>query len=93
MKYKYDEVYDIVVAMAKTKMMMNAHKGSIENVDTDTLIQCGKDEFIELGDAIHNAANGADNYVHIVEEVADVVNFAVAAAYNAIENYRNRKND
>lgn len=82
---KYDEVYEIVVSMAKAKMLMNAHKGEIENVDPGTLCTLGKGEFDEL-----NAAVGT-NYVHVVEEVADVLNFAVAMAYNAIKGYRNRE--
>jgi len=88
MSTKYDEAYDIVIAMAKAKMMMNAHKGKIEEVPIDQLIAMGMEEFSELKDAIY----GGD-YTHIIEEVADVLNFAVAAAYNAIEGYRKRKGE
>tara|TARA_R110002096_G_scaffold367234_1_gene560567 strand:+ start:55 stop:318 length:264 start_codon:yes stop_codon:yes gene_type:complete len=87
MKYKYDDTYDIVVSMAKTKMLMNAHKGDIEKVPTDVLVLKAKEELDELLEAI----NVGSDYVHVVEEVADILNFAVAAAYNAINNYRERK--
>lgn len=86
---KYDETYDIVVAMAKAKMMMNAHKGAIEDVPICDLISKGKEEFDELWEAVENKS-GVD-YTHIIEEVADVLNFAVAAAHNAIQAYRSRK--
>lgn len=86
MKYKYDDVYDIVVSMAKTKMIMNAHKGNIENIPPDDLVVRGKQEFDELADAIKNG-----DYISVIEEVADILNFAVGAAYNAIEDYRSRK--
>lgn len=83
---KYDEIYDIVVAMAKAKMMMNVHKGNIEDISTGDLIMAAKEELNELREAIDN-----DEYVHIIEEVADVLNFTTAAAFNAIQQYRGRK--
>jgi len=82
---KFDEVFEIVVSMAKTKMMMNSHKGDISDISSDVLLDCTRREIIELKQAIDDG-----NYVHIIEEVADVMNFAVASAYHAIQDYRNR---
>ncbi len=87
---KYDKTYDIVVHMAKVKMLMNEHKGDIEDTNTDVLIELAKGELDELHEAIRSNEE-ADNYVHVIEEVADVLNFAIAAAHNAIEGYRSRK--
>lgn len=84
---KYDETYDIVVAMAKVKMMMNAHKGRIEDIPKEDIISKGKEEFDELSYAL----DVGKGYVHVIEEVADILNFAVGAAYNAIQQYRERK--
>lgn len=81
---KYDETYDIVVAMAKVKMAMNAHKGRIEDMPKEDIISRGKDEFNELAEALEEGKG----YVHVIEEVADILNFAVGAAYNAIQSYR-----
>lgn len=86
---KYDETYDIVVSMAKTKMLMNSHKGDIESLAPAQLITMGKEEFEELFDAINEDAG----YMHVIEEVADILNFAVAAAHKAIEGYRSRKDE
>lgn len=86
MSDKYDETYEIVVAMAKAKMMMNSHKGAIEDMGPIALVEKGKLEFDELEEAITSK-----DYAHIVEEVADVLNFAVAAAHKAIQDYRSRK--
>ncbi len=88
MSSKYDETYDIVISMAKTKMMMNAHKGNIEDLSPSQLCSLGAVEFKELFEAIEDKSS----QTHIIEEVADVLNFAVAAAYKAIEEYRSRKN-
>lgn len=83
---KYDETFDIVTAMAKTKMLMNSHKGQIEDVDLTNLIQMGKREFEELEEAVKDG-----DYIKIIEEAADVVNFAVASVHNAVQKYRTRK--
>lgn len=87
MSNKYDETYEIVVAMAKIKMTMNSYKGDIEDIAKDKLIAMGKDEFDELYGAINEDAG----YIHVIEEVADILNFAVATAHNAIQVYRRRK--
>lgn len=86
---KYDKTYDIVVSMARTKMLMNDHKGNIEDLSATELVKMGKEEFDEL----HEALSDDNNYIHVVEEVADILNFAVAAAHRAIEGYRRRKGE
>lgn len=84
---KYNETYDLVVHVAKAKMIMNAHKGNIEEVDSGVLIQCVLSEVEELNLAL----NEPMDYFHIIEEVADVLNFAIAAAHTALNDYRCRK--
>ena len=84
---KYDEVYDIVVAMAKAKMLMNNFKGDIELEDPNNLVSMGIEEFHELEEELKKE----QNYMGVIEEVADILNFAVGAAYQAIQRYRNRK--
>ncbi len=87
MKTKYDDTYDVVVTMAKIKMKMNSHKGDIESCAFDELIRLAGEELIELEQAII----ASDNQLHVIEEVADTLNFTVAAAHKAIESYRTRK--
>ena len=84
---KYDDTYDAVVHMAKCKMVMNKHKGNIEDIEPDVLINMAKDELDEL----ELATKKDRDYTHVIEEVADVLNFAIAAAHQAIDGYRNRK--
>ncbi len=84
---KYDDTYNAVMYMAKCKMIMNQHKGNIEDNSSDDLINMAKAELFELKDAIK-----AGDHTHIIEEVADILNFAIAAAHQAIDGYRGRKN-
>ncbi len=65
---------------------MNSHKGDIEGCDPEILIERGKGEFDELLEAMRDG-----DPIHIMAEVGDILNFAVAAAHTAIDNYRNRK--
>ena len=84
---KYDETYDVLVNMAKAKMVMNSHKGDIEDMDTDMLIELAKGELDELKEAIDNGS-----IINTIEEAADVANFVVAAVHRAMMIYRGRKN-
>ncbi|MBW2637436.1 MAG: hypothetical protein JRC86_07955 [Deltaproteobacteria bacterium] len=84
---KYDEVTAIIVSMAKAKMIMNSHKGNIENVSVDVLVKLAKTELDELREAVDSDGD----YTHIIEEAADVLNYTIGVCYNAIEGYRNRK--
>lgn len=86
MANKYDEAYDITVHMARAKMAMNSHKGNIEDKDVSSIISMAKRELDELEEAISSG-----DYLHIIEEVADVLNFSIAASYKALDNYRNRR--
>lgn len=83
---KYDDTYEAVVHMAKVKMVMNAHKGDIEDNTPNDLIIMAKDELRELEEAI-----GSGDYMDIIEEVADVLNMTIAAAHQAMGRYRTRK--
>lgn len=84
---RYDETFEITVNMAKVKMAMNSHKGNIEDCDPRQTITMAKEELDELLAAIEEG-----NYLNIIEEVADVLNFSIAASYNALQKYRGRKN-
>lgn len=83
---KYDDTYQAVVNMAKVKMIMNKHKGKIEDCPIDTIIEKAVDELTELASACEKG-----DYLNIIEEVADVLNFTIAAAHVAMNGYRDRK--
>lgn len=85
---KYDKTYEVVVHMAKAKMLMNDHKGNIEELSASQLVTMAKEELDELFEAI---AAENHNHTHVIEEVADVLNFAIAAAHSAISEYRSRR--
>ncbi len=87
MSENYNETYEVIVLMAKVKMKMNSHKGNIEDLSAEQLISSAKDELDELYDSIVRGKN----QTHIIEEAADVLNYAVAAAHKAIKLYRGRK--
>lgn len=87
MTTKYDEAYEITVMMAKVKMSMNKHKGDIENKDPKLVIEMAKIELDELAVAIERG-----DYINIIEEVADVLNFSIAASYMAIKAYKEKRN-
>jgi len=82
----YDEYYEAIVHMARVKLLMNKHKGNIEDVHPDQLIEFAMRELHELREAIGNGS-----YMAIIEEIADVLNFVMAAGVQAIEEYRRRK--
>ena len=84
---KYKDTYEVLVHMANTKMVMNSHKGNIENIPTNVLITKAIDELMELEQAISSG-----NTIHVIEEAADVTNFVVAAVHNAIQSYRGKRN-
>jgi|APSaa5957512576_1039674.scaffolds.fasta_scaffold225388_2 hypothetical protein len=85
---KFDEIWSIVMAMAKAKLWMNSHKGAITDISSAELIIMAKGELDELCVALEDGT-----YMEIIEEVADVLNFTTAAAYGAVDKYRNRKNN
>lgn len=84
---QYKDAVEAINAMAEVKMIMNRHKGRIEDVDADQLIKMMKDEVSEL-----EASLKAGNLMHVIEEAADVQNFLVAVVHQKIEQYRRRKN-
>lgn len=84
---RYQEAQDIINAMAQVKMTMNAHKGKIEDCDSDVIVSLLEDEAAELAAALKE-----DNLMHIIEEAADVQNFLLALVQQALVKYRTRKN-
>ena len=83
---KYDETHRIISNMAGVKMRMNSHKGEIENVSDEVLLQKMMGEIDELAEAIKEG-----NMIHIIEESADVFNFLVGITHKQIIKYRERK--
>lgn len=81
----YDKTWQIVEAMARTKLLMNDHKGRIEAINPGKLLTLAQREINELRDAI-----ARDNYMNVIEEAADILNFITAAAHQVIYKYRTR---
>jgi NTP pyrophosphatase (non-canonical NTP hydrolase) len=84
---KYAATKEILSNMASIKMEMNSHKGSIENIDSMTLVALLGDEVAELREAV-----AKENMLHILEEAADVMNYLTALIHKETHKYRNRKN-
>lgn len=83
---RYEETKDLMNHMAAVKMTINSHKGAIEDCDDEFLMRKLQEEVQELGVAI---AKG--NYIHILEEAADVQNYLVGIVHKEIDKYRTRK--
>ena len=83
----YDEAYEIIVNMAKTKMIMNAHKGRIENIYPEEIPALCRGEVDELEEALKEG-----KVLGVIEEAGDILNFAVAAVQQVLDTYRGRKN-
>lgn len=83
---KYDDIHRIISSQAGVKMRMNSHKGNIEDVDPQQLIEALRSEVDELEWAIKEG-----DMMHIVEESSDVFNFLVAITYQQVTLYRRRK--
>lgn len=84
----YDDAHNVIRDMANVKMTMNSHKGVIEDLNPNVLMQSLRHEVKELAEALEEG-----NLLHIIEEAADVNNFLVALVQQQINKYRNRKND
>jgi hypothetical protein len=83
----YEEEYKILTAMANAKMVMNAHKGNIEDMDISEMVRLAMGELEEL----EQAAKSSTHHTHIVEEAADVLNFLVAIVSKTVTGYRARE--
>ena len=83
---KYDDTYKAIVHMAKAKMILNQHKGNIEEIPPEKLIELARSEMAEIEEAVKNG----QNQVHVIEECSDLMNYLVAMSHVAIEKYRNR---
>lgn len=85
---KYDDANDVIKSMAEVKMVMNSHKGAIEDKTPEALVGLLRQEVEELGEAVEEG-----NLLHIIEEAADVHNFLVALIQQQIDKYRTRKHE
>lgn len=83
---KYDEAMQLLCDAARFKMLLNTHKGNIEALSTEGLIENLLKELDEI-----NEATAEDNYEKVLVETADAFNYLIAIAYNATVNYRRRK--
>lgn len=86
---KYEETIEILNNMAKVKMTMNSHKGSIELNKPKVVLQQAFDELKELEQAL--LSDEDVELMHVIEEAADVQNFLIAIVHQQIEKYRSRK--
>lgn len=84
----YDDAHNVIRDMANVKMTMNSHKGVIEDLSPNVLMQSLRHEVKELAEALEEG-----NLLHIIEEAADVNNFLVALVQQQINKYRSRRND
>lgn len=84
---KYADAKAAIEHMAAAKMVMNRHKGSIEDVDPQKLIDLLRQEVEELDEAVLSGS-----MVHIIEEAADIHNFLIGLVQQQIDAYRGRKN-
>ena len=83
---KYDEAMQMLCDTARFKMLLNSHKGNIEALSTESLIENLLKELDEI-----NEATSYDNFEKVLVETADAFNYLIAIAYNAIASYRRRK--
>lgn len=83
---KYAQTKELMDAMAHVKMLMNSHKHQIEENDTEFLLDKLAEEVAELKEAVHTG-----NYMHIIEEAADIHNYLVGLVHKEIGRYQIRK--
>lgn len=83
---KYDEVMDIICHTARYKMVVNSHKGSIEQIDHKKAVELAAKEMQEAMEAWEKG-----DWEKVMVELGDVMNFMVSIGHNALENYRRRK--
>lgn len=86
MSDKYTETKELMNHMSHVKMMMNQHKGDIEDCNVQLLLSKISEEIDEL-----NTAIAEENYLSIIEEASDIQNYLVAIVHQQIRDYRNRK--
>ena len=79
----YSDTKVIIENMAGAKLVMNSHKGNIEDLSEEQIIRLLKCEVGELEEA--------SDLMHIIEEAADVYNFLMAIVHKKVLEYRGRK--
>lgn len=82
----YDETHRIISNMAGVKMRLNNHKGNIEDMEPEFLMQKLAEEVEELQHAIKEG-----EIMHIIEESSDVFNYLVGIVHQQTTLYRIRK--
>jgi phosphoribosyl-ATP pyrophosphohydrolase len=83
---KYEETIEILCNASRMKMTLNSHKGNIEALSTEKLIENLLSELDEINEATMN-----DDHEKVIVEASDAMNYLIAITYNAINNYRRRK--
>lgn len=69
--------------MASAKLVMNSHKGNIEDLSKEQIMNLLRGEVQELQEAA--------DLMHTIEEAADVYNFLMAIVHKKVLEYRGRK--
>jgi hypothetical protein len=80
---KYDDTMAVIEDMARVKRTMNSHKGNIEDMSEQEILDCLAGEFTELKEAT--------GMLNTIEEAADMYNFLMALVHKKITTYRERK--
>ena len=87
MSTDYKDTQKVIEHMAAAKRVMNSHKGAIEDMAPEQLINKLKEEVDEL-----DAALSTNGLMHTIEEAPDVYNFLMAIVHKKVLQYRGRKN-
>jgi hypothetical protein len=82
----YDEIMDMICHAARFKMALNSHKGDITLMPPTVAADLAKDEIDEIMGAVRDK-----NFEKIIIEAGDTLNFLLAIACRAVDDYRNRK--
>lgn len=83
---KYEEAMALISHAARYKMQLNSHKGDIESVPVDRLVQMAGMELTEM-----EKAAIAGDWEKVIVEAGDTMNFVVGVVQQAIVRYRERK--
>lgn len=80
---KYGDTIAVIENMARVKLAMNSHKGAIEDMSEEEILNCLDGELTELKNSV--------DMLNTIEEAADMYNFLMALVHKKIEEYRTRK--
>lgn len=79
----YADTKKVIESMASAKLVMNSHKGNIEDLSKEQIMNLLRGEVQELQEAA--------DLMHTIEEAADVYNFLMAIVHKKVLEYRGRK--